>query len=137
MFSPSITKEVFAVKLKVLCVEPMRKPVVKEIESGLSSLQHEVGGLIEAVYPFEDPVAIILDEEGKLKNYPYNRILWDENHRFRDILCGTFLVVGLGTEDFCSLSDEMIAKYSEFFKVPEYFFVDESGIKVLPMIGLA
>ena len=52
--------------MKVLKVEPYQLPEVKEIDSGLSSLQHEVEGWIEATYPFEDPVAIICNEEGKL-----------------------------------------------------------------------
>ena len=50
--------------MKVLLVEPEKEPYVKEISSGLSSLQKELGGYIEAVYPFEDPVAIICNEEG-------------------------------------------------------------------------
>ena len=51
--------------ITVLVVEPEKKPYVKEISPGLSSLQNEVGGYIEAVYPYEEPVAIICDEEGK------------------------------------------------------------------------
>lgn len=45
--------------ISVLVVEPEKKPYVKEISSGLSSLQKEVGGYIQAVYPYEEPVAII------------------------------------------------------------------------------
>ena len=33
--------------------------LVREIETGLEPLQKAVGGLIEAVYPFEEPVAIV------------------------------------------------------------------------------
>ena len=40
---------------------------VKEIDSDLKSLQHEVGGYIEAIYPYEDPVALVCNEEGKLE----------------------------------------------------------------------
>ena len=36
-------------KISVLVVEPEKKPYAKEISSGLSSLQHEVGGYIQAV----------------------------------------------------------------------------------------
>ena len=50
-------------KISVLVVEPEKKPYAKEISSELSSLQHEVGGYIQAVYPYEEPVAIICDEE--------------------------------------------------------------------------
>ena len=45
--------------ITVLIVEPGKEPYAKEIDSGLESLQHEVGGYIEAVYPFEEPVAIV------------------------------------------------------------------------------
>lgn len=45
--------------MKVLRVEQYKPPFVKEIDPGLESLQHEVGGWIEATYPFEDDVAVI------------------------------------------------------------------------------
>lgn len=105
----------------VLVVEPGRAPYVKEIDSGLKSLQSEVGGWIEAVYPFEEEVALICNEEGKLYGLPLNRALMDEDGEIYDIIAGTFLVVGLGAEDFCSLSDEYIKKFSDRFKTPEKF----------------
>ena len=43
---------------------------MKEIDSGLESFQHEVGGCIEAIYPYEDPVALVCNEEGKLEVCP-------------------------------------------------------------------
>ena len=54
-------------KIKVLVVEPNKAPYEKEIEDGLASLQHEVGGTIQAIYPFEEEVAIICNDEGKLE----------------------------------------------------------------------
>ena len=45
-------------KITVLVVEPGEVPYVKEIDSGLESLQSEVDGWIEAIYPFDDPVAV-------------------------------------------------------------------------------
>ena len=42
-----------------------------------------------------------------------NRGLRDENGEIYDIVAGTFLVVGLGEEDFASLSPELIQKYTE------------------------
>ena len=105
----------------VLVVEPGRAPYVKEIDSGLKSLQSEVGGWIEAIYPFEEEVALICNEEGKLSDLPLNRALMDSDGEIYDIIAGTFLVVGLGEEDFCSLSDEYIKKFSDRFKTPEKF----------------
>ena len=102
-------------KLKVLVVEPWKRPYASEIPAGLESLQRMVGGLIQAVYPFEDAVALIVNDEGKLLGLPLNRPLYDEDGEIYDILVGTFLVVGLTEDDFGSLSDEMIEKYTEAF----------------------
>ena len=93
-------------KINVLVVEPEKKPYMKEISSELSSLQHEVGGYIQAVYPYDEPVAIICDEEAKLKGSELNRVLRDEDGKIYDVIAGTFLVVGLGEEDFSSLTPE-------------------------------
>ena len=108
-------------KMAVLVVEPGMSPYVKEIDSGLKSLQTEVGGWIEAIYPFYEEVALICNEEGKLCGLPLNRALMNEYGEIDDVIAGTFLVVGLGEEDFCSLSDEYIKKFSDRFKTPEKF----------------
>ena len=70
--------------ITVLVVEPDKKPYVKEIPSSLESLQHEVGGDIEAVYPFEEPVAIVCNGEGKMNGLPLNRALRDDNGEIYD-----------------------------------------------------
>ena len=108
-------------KLTVLVVEPMKEPYVKEIDPGLRSLQAEVGGDIAASYPFDDPVGLVLNDEGKLIGLDLNRSLWDDRGDIYDIVAGTFLVVGLGSENFASLPPEMIQKYTEHFKRPELF----------------
>lgn len=108
-------------KISVLVVEPEKKPYAKEISSGLSSLQHEVGGYIQAVYPYEEPVAIICDEEAKLKGSDLNRVLRDEDGKIYDVIAGTFLIVGLGEEDFASLKPEHMKQFKEKFDTPEMF----------------
>ena len=108
-------------KISVLVVEPEKKPYAKEISSGLSSLQHEVGGYIQAVYPYEEPVAIICDEEAKLKGSELNRVLRDEDGKIYDVVAGTFLIVGLGEEDFASLTPEHMKQFKEKFDTPEMF----------------
>ena len=108
-------------KMTVLVVEPMKEPYVKEIDPGLHALQAEVGGDIGATYPFSDPVALVCNDEGKLIGLDLNRGLRDENGEIYDIMAGTFLVVGLGEEDFTSLSPELAQKYTEHFRQPEQF----------------
>ncbi len=118
--------------MKVLKVEPYQLPEIKEIDPGLSSLQHEVEGWIEATYPFEDPVAIICNEEGKLNGMEYNRAIRDENGEVREIIAGPFLIVGLGEEDFTSLSEDMVQKYKRMFGQPEVFLQTQSRLLILP-----
>ena len=40
--------------MKILLIEPSFEPRAVEIDGALTSLQNLVGGLIQAVYPFED-----------------------------------------------------------------------------------
>lgn len=105
--------------ITVLAVEPGKKPYVQEIPNGLESLQREVSGDIQAVYPYDDPIAIIAAESGKLMGMPFNRALRDEDGHIYDVLVGKFLIVGLGEENFVSISDELIPKYTREFQTPE------------------
>ena len=108
-------------KMKVLIVEPMQEPYVKEIDAGLKSLQKEVGGRIQALYPFEEEAAVVCNDEGKINGMELNRVLRDDNGRIYDIIAGPFLICGLDGDRFGSLPDELISKFSEQFKQPEMF----------------
>ena len=101
--------------LSVLKIAPGQYPQQVEIDNDLKALQQAVGGSIGASYPFEDPVAIVYNDDGKLMGLPLNRALWDEDGLMYDVIAGTFLVVGLGEEDFVSLSPELAQKYEEEF----------------------
>ena len=103
--------------IRVLIVEPGKAPYAAEIPVGLAALQDKVEGLIQALYPFDDPIAVIANDEGKLLGLPWNRPLFDEDGNIYDILVGTFLVVGLTKDNFGSLSDELIQKYTEVFRM--------------------
>lgn len=100
--------------MQVVYVEPHRKPFVSEIEHTLAAEQKAVGGLIELVYN-EDGTAIICNEEGKLIGLDGNRRIGDGS----SIIAGSFFVVGLTEDDFCSLTDEEAQKYMERFFEPE------------------
>ena len=62
----------------VVVVEPGKPAYTKQIAFTLESLQREVDGYIEAIYPFEEQVAIICNEEGKLDGRALNRALRDD-----------------------------------------------------------
>ena len=119
--------------LDVLLVEPGQYPRMVSISGELESLQKTVGGYIQAVYPFDDPVAIVCDEEGKMNGAALNRALKDEDGQIVDILAGPFFVCGLGEEDFTDLPDDLIEKYTQRFYQPEVFVRTVRGIKVIPL----
>lgn len=115
-----------------LVVEPMKPPHEKEIDPGLESLQHEVDGYIEALDLDED-ACIICNEEGKINGMELNRAIRDEAGGIMDIIAGTFLVVGNGEEDFCSLSPDAMKRCKERFKYPERFMRFGGEIIALPI----
>ena len=119
--------------LSVLVVEPQKKPYAKEIGGDLKSLQREVGGYIQAVYPFREPVALICNEEGKLSGKALNRSLRDEEGQIYDVVAGTFLIAGLGKENFISLTPEQMEHFMQYFQTPEQFRITNSKILVSPM----
>ena len=121
--------------ITVLIVEPGKEPYAKEIDSGLESLQHEVGGYIEAVYPFEEPVAIVCNEEAKLEGLPLNRALRDDDGDIYDIVAGTFMLVGLTEDSFGSLTPELMQQFTDHFKTPEQFAKLGDKIVAIPMIS--
>ena len=86
-------------QLDVLLVKPGMYPQAVQIGSELEDLQKAVGGDIEAVYPYNEPVALIVNDEGKLNGSELNRALRDNEGQIYDIVAGDFLVVGLGEED--------------------------------------
>lgn len=114
--------------MNVLIIEPGKLPYQKDIPEGLESLQKIVGGYIECVYPFNDNAAVIVNEEGKLTSDPeLNRAMYDDYGRVVDIYCGNMIIVGLGDEDFCSLTSEQTNHYKQQFYEPEVFYRTPTG----------
>jgi len=119
--------------IDVLLVEPGQYPRMTSIGSDLHSLQKAVGGDIEAIYPYDDPIAIVCAEEGKINGEPLNRAIRDEDNDIVDIIAGTFFVCGLGEEDFASLPKELQEKYEDKFHQSESFLKLGSRIMAIPM----
>lgn len=117
--------------MKVIIVEPRKAARVEEIGSELEDLQAVVGGYIEAVYPFGDPVALVCNSDGKIEGLELNRALYDDDGDVYDIVCGTFFICGLGLEDFDSLTDDLANKYLEKFGKPEEFLRVAGRIAVI------
>lgn len=107
--------------MTVLSVMPGQVPERMVLEETLEAMQNFVGGTIQAIYPFDDAVAIICNDNAKLLGLPYSRVLRDEEGNIYDILCGPFFVCGLGEEDFASLTEMQLESYDRLFAHPELF----------------
>lgn len=123
-------------KLRVLLVEPGKYPRMIEIDESLESMQKVVEGDIEEYMPFEDEVAIICNEEGKMNGMELNRAIYSEDgsRQMLDIIAGKFFVcyAPFDSEKFQSLPDDLAKKYKKLFKNPERFFRKGSEIVAVP-----
>ena len=103
--------------MKVIIVKPFTNPFVKEIKGDLESMQAVVGGYIQAIYPFDDEVALVCNEEGKINGLMPNRYLLDRNNGVCDFICGDFFLCSAPAESehFESMPDNLIQKYIDKF----------------------
>lgn len=120
-------------KISVLLVEPGKCPKVIEIENTLEAMQNIVGGDIEVYEPFDDEIAIVCNEEGKVKGLPLNRAIYSDRGELVDIIAGTFFVcyAPVDSEGFLNLPKELVEKYEEYFKEPESFNTEAGGVIVI------
>ena len=121
--------------MRVLVVEPERRPEVREIEDSLKAMQEIVGGLIQPIYPFDEPVALICNDEGKMINLPMNRGLRDKDGQIYDIVSGVFFLCSApaDSDHFTSLTPNQIEQYQKRFYAPEMFWGMDGHIVCLPL----
>lgn len=118
--------------MKVLLVEPDKAPQVIEMPNTLKALQTAVGGNIEVIYPYDDMVGLVCNEEGKINSSPLNRAVYGEDNLVIDIIAGNFLVVGLSEDKFTSLTPVQQQKFKKVFRYPEVFVNLNGKIKAIP-----
>ena len=100
--------------MRVLMVEPGMAPYEMEL-NGLREMQAAVGGRITASYPFEEPVALVSNDESILLRMPFNRSV---GGGYGGIF-GPFFVCGLSEDSFCSLTPEQMARYQKKYHQAE------------------
>lgn len=123
--------------IKVVSVPTGRQAFIKEISTELKAMQSEIGGIMQVLYPFEDEVCIVCNDEGKLMNLPLNRALMLNGMagtQIYDIIAGDFFVcyAPYTSENFESMPDNLLEKYLEMFKYPERFLIKNQTIYVYP-----
>ncbi len=119
-------------EITVVAYYPGKQAVVTRIQNTLEAKQAFVGGYIQAVYPFDDPVALVVNEEGKLKGMEPCRALMDEEGNIYDIIVGPFLICGLDDEGFVSLTPQQQKAYLAMFHHPQMFVMLNDEMIAIP-----
>ena len=119
--------------MNVLMVEPGKAPYETQIGDDLQSMQALVGGHLEAVYPFDQPVALVCNEDGKRDGLPFNRALRDADGDIYDIVAGNFFIAGLGKSELTDLPHELAEQFAEQFRQPEMFMRVDGKVVAAPM----
>ena len=114
-------------EIKVLKVEPCKKPELVTLTNTLEDLQVAVSigadytGLIE-ILDIDNKTCILCNEEGKLIGLQPNRV-WGN-----DILCGVFYVCGQDRAgNLTSLKEDKVKQYTEMFAKYLYISPDDVG----------
>lgn len=102
-------------QMTILMVEPGYAPYEKTIPNTLEAKQELVGGLITAIYPYEEMVAIVANDEGILLNMEFNRSV---EGGYGGVF-GSFFVCGLTEDDFCSLPPDQMERFKKKFHKAE------------------
>lgn len=118
--------------MDVLLFEPGKYPRSVSVDT-LEEMQQLVGGWITATYPFDDPVALVANDEGLLLKLPFNRMV-DPYHP----IVGNFFLAGIGEDNFVSLRPELMEKYEKALHDPHILVRDSreplqlAGMPVTP-----
>ena len=95
--------------MKVLIKEPGKSPRQIVIDRSLKTLQDLVGGYIEHLSFCILGVGLIVNEEGKLNELPFNFYFYG------DAIVGTAVFVGEAGDEFTDLTDEQISSVMKLF----------------------
>jgi hypothetical protein len=106
--------------MKAIRKRPEQLPELIDVENDGDAIQAELDGPIEAFTLTED-LAILCDEEGRLKNKAPNIALKGLGVDF----VGTILIVGVDGEDFCDVP-KLDAVLWAFFRMVRYGRADRA-----------
>ena len=87
------------------------KEIEGSIQETLEKMQDIVGGYIETITFPKEKIVLVCNEEGRLQNLPVNFF-----HSGFGFIYGNVFFVGMGEEDFVSLTNEQIEIIRNFFE---------------------
>lgn len=112
--------------MRILIFEPGKHPRTANIPHSLSNMQAIVGGTIQAVYPWSERAALVCDDEGLLKDYPFNRKIGEH------VIFGTFFICGIDECDFSDLPNNLMLRFAQEYHDPQVLIRTPAGYIALP-----
>ena len=101
--------------MKILAVRTGELPEVIDIEHSLDAESEFVGGYIQTI-SLSSTAILVCNDDGKVIGLKPNRVIPG------DFIAGDFFIVGFdGRDDFCYISDSVVALYLEFFSSPNSY----------------
>ena len=94
--------------MNVLVVEPGFAPYEKKI-NGLEEMQATVGGLITGIYPYQEEIALVGNDESILLGMDYNRSV---PGGYGGVF-GPFFICGTKDGDFVSLTPAQMERFKK------------------------
>ena len=92
----------------VLVVEPGKTPEVRRIRPTTEAVREMVGGDAEEICPFDEPAAIAYNRDGDRLHLAGNLLLKNGSGQPYALIRGTFLVIGVSSGAYVSLTDAQI-----------------------------
>ena len=126
-----------AEKITIIHVRPGKIPQIVEMEDSLKAMQQMVGGMIGEYMPFYSAdderiqdVALICNDEGKMRRMMPNRTVYGENGEPLDVICGDFFLcyAPMESERFLSMPEDLQKVFYEKFYYPELFYESDKGL---------
>ena len=117
-FDPAAAK---GKSLRIILIHPCKKPIVAHIPAVLELYQMIVGGTVQGISSWfaPDPVMLCCNDDGKLKELPYNRLICRLGRPI-DYIVGTVFLCGIesdpdGVQHFGSVREDLLDKYMKKF----------------------
>ena len=104
---------------------------IVDVKNELVTLQEAVGGYIETIpFPGVPGTLILVNEEGKIFKYPFNRCLANPHTgEIIDWIVGDALVVGTDGDEFADLSEADAEKIAKRTAKPTGIIWTEEGVR--------
>lgn len=116
--------------MRVLLVEPGRKPRAAEIGSSLEEMQEAVGGPTKEIRPWHDNAILVCRQNRDDPDLPANRALINQIEEGAEAIKGTFFICALKANGLTSLNRIQLEKYYLMFREPELILETEHGMCV-------